>query len=168
MEVVTVMNPVSVLLGFGLLYIILIIMALIAVYFIYGACLYGACKMVLNEKPSFRRSLFASLITFILYILSGGILIFISYSLLPSYSNNFLFTIFRIVEVIIAIILQIVIPVAVIKYTFDTEDRWGWAASIYIVSIFFSIIINSIILSICSIFISGFSIFLTSILLKLR
>lgn len=162
------MNPVSVLIGIGLLYIILIIMALIVVYFIYGACLYGACKMILNEKPSFRRSLVASLITFLLYIVSGGILVFISYCILPSYTHNFLFTIFRILEVIIAIILQVVIPIAAIKYTFDTENRWGWAVSIYIISIFFSIIINSVILAICSIFISGFSMFLNSIFLQLR
>ncbi|MEQ8222197.1 MAG: hypothetical protein ABRQ37_07860 [Candidatus Eremiobacterota bacterium] len=111
--------------------------------------------MILNRRPSFKRALVASFATFLLSIIANAILVFLSN--LHIFSNHIVAIILHIVAGIIVAVLQFAIPVAVIKYAFDTEDRLGWAISIYIVGIVLSFLADVLIAVSVSLCIGGIS-----------
>ncbi len=115
--------------------------------------------MILNTRPSFKKSLLASLLTIILYSITWPVVM-----MLIRYSNTLVlaktiasYIVPLILLILLTFILSVAVPIVVIRFFFDTEGRWGWAGGIYIITLFFTTFFLNIVTFVVSLFIGGFS-----------
>ena len=155
-------NPGALLLGLGVAYIVLIILGVIASYFLYGLGLHLASMMILRNKPSFLRSQTASFLTLLFNIIAVVIVSAIVYLLAIPFSGSIVGAIITyILSAIVSIISYIAVPIVTIKFILDTEDRWGWAGGIYIISLVLTCIFVAIVATIISFILGGCATVLT-------